>query len=260
MKLTLSEMIALVGLVVAAAAAVANIWDVNNKRVRNAIFIGLGIGLAFVGGLVARDLIWQGEEVARKEPSPVPSPPVKVKPTPTPSPKPTPTPAPAPAPSDVEETPPVDADTLYASSLEDTSARSRYCVVGDFTAESRQNGKAFEVTLTDANISLCNYSAHGARAVKIKVGYRGNKPGEILWSRSVTLSQSLYPGETMTLSNPVRISVPKRGTAKPSSDNFIVQLINVPCNTNREMRYYISSREGVMLAQFREPRRPFKRA
>ena len=201
------------------------------------------------------------DELARAEPTPAPSPPVKVRPTPTPSPRPTPTPTPEPTPApEVEKPDPVEADTLYASSLDDPSVRSRYCVVGDFTAEFRQNGRAYDVLLTDANISLCNYSAHGPRAVKVKVGYRGNKAGQIHWSRSVTLSQNLNPGETMTLSNPVLLSLPKRAPARPSGDNFIVELINVPCDTKREMRYYISRQEGVMMAQqLRPPRRKFKR-
>lgn len=257
MKLTLGEMIALVGLVVTGAAAVANIVVVGNKRIRNVIFIGLGMCLSFVLGLIAWPLIWQRDELARTDPPPIPSPTVKVRPTPSLKPTPKPTPEPTPAP-EVEEPDPVEAGALHASSLEDPSARARYCVVGDFTAESRHKGKKFEVLLTEANISLCNYSAHGPRAVKIKVGYRGARAGEFFWSRSVTLSQNLNPGETMTLSEPIRLSLPKRGSARPSSDNFIVQLINAPCNTKREMRYYISSKEGVMMAQLKQPRKTLR--
>lgn len=258
MKLTLNEIMGLVGLVVTGAATIATIIGLRNKRVRNRIFIGLGMALSFILGLIAWQLIWQQEGLARTDPTPTPPPTAKVMPTPKPSLEPTPTPTPTPAP-EVKEPDPVEVDNLYASSLEDQSARSRYCVVGDFTAEARQNGRSYDVLLTDANISLCNYSAHGARAVKIRIGYRGNKSRQIHWSRSVTLSQNLNPGETMTLSNPVPLTLPMRGSARPSGDNFIVELINVPRDTKREMRYYISSQEGVIVAQQLRPPRKMSR-
>lgn len=248
MEWSLSEKIAVVTVVLTAAGVVANICVINNTRLRNAIFIGLGMCLSFVFGVLAWPLIWQPREVVRSRPTP--SPPGKERPTPTPSPTPTPTPQKEP-PAEAEE-PQGEATLLYASSMDDPSMRSRYCVVGDFTAESRQTAKSFEVTLTETNVSLCNFSAHGPRKIKIRVGRRGNRPGDIRWSRPITLTESLRPGQTLTLSDPIRLTIPKRGSLELSNSNFIVQLINVPSDTNREMRYYIPSQEGALIAQLGE--------
>ena len=250
MEWSLSEKIALVTVVLTAAGVVANICVVGNTRLRNAIFIALGMGLCFVAGVIAWPVIWQPREVVITRPAP--SPPVNERPTPTPKPSPSPTPA-GEAPAEPEG-PQGDAVLLYASSMDDQSARSRYCVVGDFSAESRQSARSFDVVLTEANISLCNYSAHGSRRIKIRVGRRSSRPDVISWSRPVTLAESLGPGQTLTLSDPIRFTIPRRGSADLSNGNFVVQLINVPTDTNREMRYYIPGQGGELLAQIDEPR------
>ena len=252
MELSFGEKLALVTAVLTAAATVASICVISNTRVRYAIFTGLGLGLAFVLGLLAWPLVSGGTEVARTQPSPTPAP-LRGRPTPSPSPsKPTPTPARTPA-AETQEAGAPEAVSLYASSTDDAPARARYCVVGDFTAESRQNTKAFDVTLTRANVNLCNFSAHGSRRIKIRVGYRGNRLGQILWSRPITLAERLDPGQTITLSDPIQISVPKVGAAALTNDNFLVELINVPADTNREMRYRLSSQGSTQIAQFKEP-------
>lgn len=257
MELSFGEKLALITAVLTAAATVASICVVSNARVRNAIFIGLGLGLSFVLGLLAWPLIWQGGQggdIARARPSPVPTPPLNGRPTPSPSPsKPTPTPAKA-TPADTEVADAPEAVSLYASSADDATARARYCVVGDFTAESRQGAKAFDVTLTSVNLSLCNYSAHGSRRIKIRVGYRGNSAGQIYWSRPVTLADRLQPGQSITLSDPIPLGIPKHGSANLTNDNFVVELINVPTDTNREMHYHLSSQRGTLIAQLKAPR------
>jgi hypothetical protein len=247
MGFSFSEVLAVVTVLLSAAGVVANIWVVNDARVRAAIFIGLGMGLSFVFGVLAWPLIWQPRTTARNDTPAAPT--TKERPTPPRS-KPTPEKVPSAA---AEEPAQGDAVPLYASSFDSAHARSQYCVVGDFNAEARQASKSFDVTLTGANVSLCNYSSHGPRKIKVRVGYRGKRRGEVLWSRPVTLIDSLQPGQTLTLSDPVRLSVPKRGMEKLSEDNFVVELINVPYDTNREMRYSISSREGALIAQLKEP-------
>jgi hypothetical protein len=52
----------------------------------------------------------------------------------------------------------------------------------------------------------------------------------------------------------IRLTILRRGSAESSNNNFIVQLINAPSDTNSEMRYYIPGKEGAFITQLREPR------
>jgi hypothetical protein len=249
MKVSLAEAIALIAVVLTAGGTVAAIWQVQNPRIRNRILVGIGCGLCFVLGVLAWPLIWQQKELTVQVPdSRRPAPVI------TPTPK-----APEPKPSPKKETLPEEVDPpvtegvpLYASSADDEAARSKYCIVGDFTAESGHHSKGIMVTLTNANITLCNYSGHGPRAVMVRVGAE-QRSGTFVWSQSVRLFEAIHPGETVTLSKPIRLLIPKRGSGL-SNKNFVVQLINVPHDTNREMHYMIRSRDAALVAQLIGPR------
>jgi hypothetical protein len=246
--ISLNEAIALITAVLTAGALAAALWQLTNKRIRNRILVGVGFGLCFVLGVLARQIIWHRTEFTAQVPdSPRPTP---IVPSPTPK-------DPEPKPSPKKEIPPkieppdTEGVPLYASSFDDHSARARYCIVGDFTAESIHHSKEVAVTLTNANINLCNYSAHGPRAVMVRVG-AAQTSGTFVWSRPVRLLEAIHPGETITLSKPIRLLIPKRGSGV-SNKNFVVELINVPHDTKREMRYTIRGRDAALVAQLIEP-------
>lgn len=253
--LSFSEMAALIGIPFLVAGTVANIYAVTNARVRNFIFVGLGMGCSFVLGLVMWSLFWREYRLPGTEPPPKSDIATKVTPSPTPTPRnkkgaaPTP---PAPTPETPPSTPGV---PIYASSLDNPAARAKYCVVGEIVAESNNGPKSLVVTVSQANLSLCNYSAHGARRVALKIGIlnaspaNGKKSGGILWSSSVTLAERLNPGETYSTPSPIDISIPKRGKVDLANAKFVVQLSNVPYDTKREMKYYLSGEDAVQLAQ-----------
>lgn len=144
---------------------------------------------------------------------------------------------------------------IYASSFEDSTARTKNCVVGEVVAESHNGLKSVEITVSQANLSLCNYSSHGPRKVAVKIGItnvllgRGKQSKGILWSPSVTLAERLQPGETFSIPSPITISIPKQGPVNMSNAKFVIQLSNVPYDSNREMRYYLSDGGEAQLAQ-----------
>jgi hypothetical protein len=137
----------------------------------------------------------------------------------------------------------------YASSLDDPSARTKYCVVGEFEGRARDNKRIIDVTLSGAKLNLCSYSVYGARRIAIKIGVmnasgiRGGETGNVLWSRSVTLAERLNPGETFSLSNSVGISIPKRGSVDMSNAKFVIQVISMPYDSNRKSHSYLSEVE-----------------
>jgi hypothetical protein len=130
----------------------------------------------------------------------------------------------------------------YVSSLDDDSARSKYCITGEFKGDSLDSSKVIDLTLSEANLSLCSFSSHGARRIDIKVGltnaseYGLKKTDAVLWSQSITLSERLNPGEAFSLPNPIRISIPKRRSVDVAKAKIVIQVITMPYDSNREYR------------------------
>jgi hypothetical protein len=251
--LSVGEIVALISLPFLVAGTAATISGLTNPRVRKFISVGLMVGTSFVSGLVVWSLFWRDHR--GNPPELRPSPVVRTTLTPTPTPQKkkeapqvqsTPTP---------EERAPLPGVPLYATSLDDASARATYCVVGEIIGESRDGQKAINVIVSQANLSLCNYSSHGPRRVAVKIGIvnalpvGGKKSRGILWGPSVTLAERLHPGETFSLSSPINITIPKRGPVNMANAKFVVQLSNVPYDSNREMRYNLSGADEAQLAQ-----------
>jgi hypothetical protein len=252
-KLSVGEIVALISLPFLVAGTAATIWGLANSRVRKFISMGLIVGTSFVSGLVVWSLFWR--DYRGTPPKPGPGPVVRTTPTPAPTPqkkKEVPQVQPTPAP---EEPPSPPGVPLYASSLDDASARAAYCVVGEVIGESRDGRKVINVTVSQANLSLCNYSSHGPRRVAVKIGIAnalpiaGKKSRGILWGPNVMLAEHLNPGETFSLPAPINITIPKRGSVNMANAKFVVQLSNVPYDSNREMRYNLSDTSEAQLAQ-----------
>jgi hypothetical protein len=250
--LSVGEIIALFSLPFLIAGTVATISGLTNLRVRRFISVGLMVGTSFVAGLVVWSLFWRDHRVVPPEPRPGPV--VRATPGPTPTPqkkKEPPQAQPAPTPDEPATTPVV---PLYASSLYDDAARTAYCVVGEVIGESHDGQKAVNVTVSQANLSLCNYSSHGPRRVNLKIGIVNAPPGGkkwrgILWGPSVTLAERLNPGETFSIPAPINITIPKRGILNMANAKFVVQLSNVPYDSNREMRYNLSDPDEAQVAE-----------
>lgn len=195
--------------------------------------------------------------VARRQPVEIskvtrrPDPTPQVKPSPSPSPpaqRPTPEATPPPAQAQTDS---ARAIPFHISSMSDQSIRQNYCVVGDFDGECRLNAKSIDVTLTEANINLCNYSSHGPRSVSIKVGVgdynaiaRGG-PRMVNWSQTVTINKRINPGEMFNLSDPLHFAIPKRHSKDLSKYGLIIQVSNITFDTNKENRYCLYSERGL---------------
>lgn len=250
---SIGEIIALISFPFLVAGTAAAISELANLRVRKIISMGLIIGVSFVSGVVVWSLFWRNHRITPSESRPGPV--VRTTPSPTPTPqkkKDVPQVQPTPVPEEPTAPPGV---PLYASSLEDASARAAYCVVGEIIGESQESQKAINLTVSHANLSLCNYSSHGPRKVSVKIGIvnappgGSKKSGAILWSPSVTLAERLNPGETFSIPAPINITITKRRPVNMANAKFVVQLSNVPYDSNREMSYTLSDPDEAQLAQ-----------
>ena len=249
---SLGEILALIGFPFLVAGTAATISGLANLRVRKFIAVGLIVGTSFVSGVVAWSVYWRDHRGLPPEPGPGPV--VRTTPVPTPMPAPTPQKKPTPAPTP-DEPAPQPGVPLYASSLDDSNARAAYCVVAEVVGESLDGQKFINVTVSQANLSLCNYSSHGPRRVAVKIGVVNTPPGGlkksrgILWGPSVTLAERLSPGETFSIPAPINIAIPKRWPVNLANARFVVQLSNVPYDSNREMHYTLSGSDETQLAQ-----------
>lgn len=234
----------------------AAIFALRNPRTRTFLFAGLGMSITFCLGVIAALGGLYFYQMARTSTPVPPRPgPVVTEASPTPTPQKRRERPQKTSPPEVEQASSAQPTPLYASSLDDPEARAKYCVVAEVVGESRDNLKSVDVTLSEANLSLCNYSSHGARRVMVRIGLmnslptRGKKGGGILWSRSLTLAERLHPGESFSIPTPLNISIPKRGSMNMANAKFVVQLSNVPYDSNRENRYYLSDNGETQIAQ-----------
>lgn len=217
---TRGEILSLIAVVYSALGTFANAaalrW-VFLKRVLVGSALVITIVTAFVlGWLVRRD-----DNTVVDKPLPSPR---------RPGPKATPTPAPTPAPV------PRDFQVVPENPQ---AIKSQYCVVADFKGSLVPNANSIEVQLTEANLDLCRFSNHFGRRISIRVGVSSLRDRRVAWSSRKVVAE-LDPGESFTLSTPLRLAISKR-MQDLSRAVVSVEVENRPSDTGRPYRYLMTA-------------------